>query len=243
MKRGEFMNDVMGRIYNPYYPYYQWNNGLNTNSVWSLMNSCYCKKSFFRVLNSYKDDLDVQVNEIIMAENLKEGELTRYVKFEPGTYEVKIFQSSPKKLIYESRLEIGQNLAYTGVIAVDDRDKNDISILMVPEAKEHSNTGKMSGVRLVNLVAEAPDMEFVASDGTILFSGIGSGDVSNNVAIPSGRYVLNLREKNSKNSVKTLNFDFAPGMHYTLYITGRYNDNSEIKVNIPEDGVNYLELC
>lgn len=243
------MNDVMGQFYNysnPYNPYYtnpQWNNYLNNNAVYGLMSSCYCKKSFFRVLNSYADKLDVQVNEIVMAENLNKGEFTRYVKFEPGTYQVKIYESKPKKLIFESTIDIGQNLAYTGAIAEDDKDKTDISLLVIPEAKENANTEKMTGIRLINLAIDAPDLELAASDGTILFSGLGSGDVSNNVAIPSGRYTLNLREKESKLTVETMSIDFAPRMHYTLFISGKYDEKPDVKVIIPEDGVNYLELC
>lgn len=239
------MNEVMGQYNysNPYYPYPQWNNYLNNSTVHGMVHSCYCKKSFFRVLNAYKDKLDIQVNEIIMAENLNAGEFTRYAKLEPGTYEVKIFESEPKNLIFESTLDIGNNLAYTGVIAEDDIDNTDLSVLMIPEAKENANTGKMTGIKLINLATEAPDLELAASDGTVLFSGIGSGDVSNNVAIPSGRYTLDLREKESKITVKSMSIDFAPRMHYTLFISGKYDEDPDVKIIIPEDGVNYLELC
>lgn len=241
------MNNKAGQFYNSTnlnYTYPEWNKYLNyNNAVYGQMSSCYCKKSFFRVLNSYTDKLDIQVNEIVMAENLNSGEFTRYVKFEPGTYQVKIYESEPKNLIFESTIDIGQNLAYTGVITEDDIDRTDISLLVIPEAKENVNTGKMTGIKLINSAIDAPDLELVTSDSTILFSGIGCGDVSNNVAIPSGSYTLNLREKESKLAVKTLSVDFAPRMHYTLFISGNYYENPDVKIIIPEDGVNYLELC
>lgn len=216
---------------------------MNKNPVYGLSSNCYCKKSFFRVLNTYANKLDVQVNEIVMAENLNAGEFTRYVKLEPGRYQVKIYESEPKNLIFESMIDIDKNLAYSGVIAEDDRDKTDISVLMIPEAKEIANTAKMAGIRLINLVTDAPELELTASDGTILFSGINYGDVSNNVAIPSGRYTLSLLEKESKLGVKTLDIDFAPRMHYTLFVSGKYDEDPDVKIIIPEDGVNYLELC
>lgn len=234
------MFDVTGSFYNN-----QWKNYMdnNKNAIYS-QGSCYCKKSYFRILNTYETTLDVQVNEIVMAENLKMGEYTRYVQFTPGIYEVKIHESGEcKKLIFESNIEIDRNLSYMGVIAEDDADKTDISLLMIPEAKENTIIGKMSAIRFANLASNAPKLELVASDGTIIFSGINSGDVSNNVAIPSGKYVLNLREKRNKNVVKTLKVDFAPKMHYTLFVAGSYSDNPNVKIIIPEDGVNYLELC
>lgn len=250
MKWGEFMNEVTGSIYNnsyyyPYYEYPQWNGypNYNNNEVY-VQSSCYCKKSFFRVLNTQQDTVDVQVNEIIMSENLKTGEFTKYVQFAPGTYEMKIFDSGDsKKLIFESNINIERNLSYTGVIAEDDADKLDISVLMIPEAKENSITGKMSAIRFANLASDAPGLELTASDGTVLFSKINYGEVSSNVAIPSGRYTLILREKGNRNTVKSLNVDFAPKMHYTLFAAGIYGDKTDVKIIIPEDGVNYLELC
>ncbi|MGD9568885.1 MAG: DUF4397 domain-containing protein [Sedimentibacter sp.] len=244
------MNDFMtnfnnySNMYNPNYTNTQWDNYLdNKNAVYAQMNSCFCKKSFFRVLNTYSDNLDVQVNEIVMAENLNSGEFTRYVKFVPGTYQIKIYKSEPKRLIFESMIDIEQNLAYTGVIAEDDEDKTDVSVLMIPEARENAHKGKMAAVRLINLAVDAPDLELVASDKTILFSGINYGDVSNNVAVPSGLYTLTLQEKKSKNEVQTITLDFAPRMHYTLFVSGKYNEIPDVKIIIPEDGVNYLELC
>lgn len=242
------MNDVMRQFYNYSNPYNQyftnngWNNYLDSKNAVYGLSSCYCKKSFLRILNTYKDTLEVQINDIIMAENLKTGDFTRYVKFEPGTYQMKIYVSEPKTLVFESTINIDQNLAYTGAISKDDEDKTDISVLIIPEAREYANQGKMTGIRLINLAADAPDLELAVSDGAVIFSGINYGDVSNNVAVPSGRYKLLLRERESKTEVKTMNIDFAPSMHYTLFVAGDY-DNNDVKIIIPEDGVNYLELC
>lgn len=249
MKWGEFMNYVPEHFYNKsnYYPYYtsphlKW--GYNKNAVYSQASSCYCKKSFLRILNTFETAVDVHVNEIIMAENLKNYEFTRYAKFEPGTYEVKIYESGDsKKLIFESNIDIQRNLSYMGVISEDEADPSDISVLMIPEAKENAIKGRMSAIRLTNLATDAPDLELVTSDGTVLFSGVNYGEVSNNVAVPSGRYTVTLREKSNKNSVKSMNVDFAPRMHYTLFVAGKYSDDPDVKIIIPEDGVNYLELC
>jgi len=210
------------------------------------LGSCRCKKSYFRVLNTYAEvPLDVQINEILMAENFKIGEFTRYVQFAPGTYRVKIYESKdPSKLIFETNIDIGKNLAYTGVIAKDDADPSDIGILMIPEAKDNSITGRMSAVRMTNLALDAPDLDLAASDGTVLFSGINYGDVSNNVAVPSGIYTLQLRTKDGKNNVlEVSNVDFAPKMHYTLFIAGKGINNTDVQIIIPEDGVNYLDIC
>ncbi len=239
------MNNLNNVYNNPYSTYPQWKNNLDyKNQIYNQVSSCYCKKSYLRILNTYDKALDVQVNEIIMAEGLKRGGFTRYAQFTPGVYNVKIFESGePKKLIFESAIDIERNLVYTGAIAEDDRDPTDISVLMIPEAKQKSIPGKMSAVRLINLASHAPDFELAASDKTILFSGVNFGGASNNVGIPSGRYTITLREKSNKKDVTTLNVDFAPRMHYTLFVSGKYCDDSGIDIIIPEDGVNYLELC
>ncbi|WP_019227660.1 DUF4397 domain-containing protein [Sedimentibacter sp. B4] len=226
------------------YPYFNGYLDYYKNAVMQ-QGGCRCKKSYFRILNAYADKpIDIQVNEILMAEDLKIGGLTKYVKFEPGTYHVKIYDAlDSKNLIFETNLKMGRNLAYTGVVTRDDDDPEDISILMVPEEKENSIKGRMSSVRLTNIALNAPEMELVAQDGTVLFSHVDYGDASVNIAIPSGTYTLYLRNKNTKNNVLKLPYvDFAPRMHYNLFIAEK-EENNDIQLIIPEDGVNYLELC
>lgn len=245
MKRGEFMSSINenNRMDYSKYPYFNGYLDYYKNAVMQ-QGGCRCKKSYFRILNAYADKpIDIQVNEILMAEDLKIGGLTKYVKFEPGTYDVKIYDSNSTNVIFETILEMGRNLAYTGVITKDDDDPEDMSILMVPEEKENAIKGKMSSVRLTNIALNAPEMELVAQDGTVLFSGIDYGDASGNIAIPSGMYTLYLRDKNTKNNVLKIPYvDFAPRMHYNLFIAEK-EDGKDFQLIIPEDGVNYLELC
>lgn len=246
MKRGEFMSSINenNRMDYSKYPYFNGYLDYYKNAVMQ-QGGCRCKKSYFRILNAYADKpIDIQVNEILMAEDLKIGGLTKYVKFEPGTYHVKIYDAlDSKNLIFETNLKMGRNLAYTGVVTRDDDDPEDISILMVPEEKENSIKGRMSSVRLTNIALNTPEMELVAQDGTVLFSHVDYGDASVNIAIPSGTYTLYLRNKNTKNNVLKLPYvDFAPRMHYNLFITEK-EENNDIQLIIPEDGVNYLELC
>lgn len=206
-----------------------------------LMGSCFCKKSYFRVLNTFEEPVDVQVNDILMAENLRIGEFTRYVKFPPGSYHALIYQGENGNLLFESDIDIDYNLVYTGVVSVDNEDSNDICILMVPEEKANNMTGNMSALRLANLCIDAPEVILSSSDGTVLFSDIKFGKVSCNVAVPSGRYILHLKAPDGIDILE-YRLDIAPKMHYTLFISGKYKDDS-IKIIVPEDGVNYLDLC
>lgn len=207
----------------------------------TMMNSCFCKKSYFRVLNTFDEDVDVQVNDILMGEELKLGEFTKYVKFPPGSYHVLIHSSKNSKLLFESDVEIDHNLVYTAVVSADSEDYSDICLLMVPEQKAHHMTNNMSALRLANLCVDAPEVVLSASDGTVLFSNIKYGKVSCNVVVPSGRYTLTLK---TKDGVELLEhwIDASPYMHYTMFILGKQKDGS-IKIIEPHDGVNYLDLC
>ncbi|HBC29672.1 MAG TPA: hypothetical protein DC024_00285 [Clostridiales bacterium] len=208
-----------------------------------MMGSCFCKKSYFRVLNTFDMPLDVQVNDILMAENLKIGEFTRYVKFPPGTYHVLINSGENGDLIFETDIDIDYNLVYTGVVSAENENENnnDICILMVPEEKAHHMTGNMSALRLANLCSDSSDVILSASDGTVLFSDISFCKASCNVAIPSGRYALSLKTCDGSDVLEH-RIDAAPKMHYTLFIVGKHEDDS-VKIIVPEDGVNYLDLC
>jgi len=205
-----------------------------------MMTSCFCKKSYFRVLNAFNLPLDIQVNDILMAESLKIGEFTKYVKLPPNSYRVSI-HSENDNLLFESDINIDNNLVYTAVVSEDDKDHNDICILMVPEQKVHHMACNMSALRLANLCVDEAEVVLSASDGTVLFSDIKYGKVSCNVAVPSGRYNLYLKRQDGTEILEHY-LDAAPYMHYTLFIVGKQKDGS-IKIIVPEDGVNYLDLC
>lgn len=226
---------------NKYYNTYPYYGGYMDYAM--MLGSCSCKKSYFRVLNTFDMPLDVQVNDILMAENLKIGEFTRYVKFPPGTYHVLINSGENGDLIFETDIDIDYNLVYTGVVSAENENENnnDICILMVPEEKAYHMTGNMSALRLANLCTDAPEVILSASNGTVLFSDIKFGKVSCNVAIPSGRYILQLKT-NDWTDILEYGMDVAPKMHYTLFIAGKHK-NGSVKIIVPEDGVNYLDLC
>ena len=228
------------------------NTGNNTyndfykNKIYGQMSRCFCNKSFFRLLNTYADcPVDVHINEIVMGENIKTGDFTRYAQFNPGTYSIRIYKNNNqnKRLIFESEINIDKNLAYTGVIAADVNDKTDMNLLVIPEAKENYVKGESSSVKLVNLLMDVPQTELQSSDGVVWFSGINYGDVSNNVAIPSGKYNLELKNKaDKKNVARIMNFNIAPKTHYTIYLIGNAG-KPDIRIIVPDEGVNYLGLC
>jgi hypothetical protein len=222
---------------NKYYNTYPYRGYMDYNP---MMTSCFCKKSYFRVLNAFDLPLDVQVNDILMAENLNMGEFTKYVKLPPNSYHI-LMHSDNDNLLFESDIDIDYNLVYTAVITPDDDAQNDICILMVPEQKAHHISCNMSALRLVDLCVDEAELVLSSSDGTVLFSDIKYGKVSCNVGIPSGRYTLYLKRADGREILEH-QMDAAPYMHYTLFIIGKQNDDS-IKIIIPEDGVNYLDLC
>ena len=217
-------------------------NNLNNN-----MNKCFCVKSYFRLLNAVARSpaIDVYVNEMLISSNLKNSEFSRYVKLMPGNYKVVVYPSGNQKdSIFETDIIIGKNLAYTGAISGEINDIPNLSIFMIPDAKENQTMNSMSAVKIVNLIPDSVPLDLVAEDGTILFSEIEFGETTSNVALPSGAYTLHLRAKGDNKNILTVPIiDFAPRMYYTLFIIGEYGLKPKIEIIIPEDGLNYLDLC
>ncbi len=237
MKRGEFM------YYNQNLPYNIFPNSINGN-----MNSCACTKSYFRVLNAVEGSpaVDVYVNEMLLSSNLKYSEFSRYMKFMPGSYKLTVYPSGSKKEpILQTDIKIAENLAYTGAISGSIKNLPELSIYMMPDEKENNAMNKMSAVKVINLINDSVPLELVTGDGTVLFSDLEYADITNNVALPSGTYTLHLRPKGSNKNILTVpSVDFAPRMYYTLYLIGEYSkDKPKIELLIPEDGINYLDLC
>lgn len=222
---------------------------LNQRDYMGGYSGCFCLKSYFRILNavSGSQPLDVYLNEMILASNLKYGEFSRYIKVMPGNYKITVYISGRNKdPIFEASISIGKNLAYTGALTGRADDPSELGILMIPDAKENQIMNNMSAVKVVNLIPGSIPTNLVTDDGAILFSGMGYGDITGNVALPAGRYTLYLRAgSDEKNILTAPNVDFAPKMFYTLYLTGELDGQSSPRVEmlIPEDGVNYLDLC
>jgi len=231
------------QIYNNNNGYFNYQDtNMNTN-----LNSCYCHKSYFRILNAITDapSLDVYANEMLIASNLKYGEFSRYMKFMPGNYTVTVYPSGNQtSAIIETNITIDRNLAYTGALTGDLMDTVNLSIYMIPEVKETNNMERMAAVKFIDLSPAGPPLELIADDGPILFSDIEYGDVTENVAMPAGTYTLHLRASDSDINILTApNIDFAPRMYYTLFVIGKYKVTPKIELLIPEDGLNYLDLC
>lgn len=226
MKRGDFM--------------------LSNNMVYGYMNPCLCSKSYFRVLNAVKNSppLDVYINEILLSFNLRYGEFSKYMKFMPGIYKFKIYLSgNQEEPIFETDIEIGPNKAYNGAIAGDINDISNMCIYVISDAKEGVDMKNMTSMKIVNLIPDSNPLELVVSDETILYNNLRYGDVPNNVVLPSGRYDLYVQEDEDNIILKANNIDLAPKMYYTLFLIGEYGKKPRIELIIPQDGLNYLDLC
>lgn len=211
-----------------------------------MMTRC-CRKSYLRIFNTLKNGpkIDFYINEMLMTSNLGYGEFSKFMKLMPGSYKVTARASgSHNGHLYESNITIEPNLVYTGALTGDAYEIGEISLYMIPEEKERYNMGNMSALKIINLVINSPNFNLTTDDGATLFEDVNYGDISNNVAIPSGTYTLNLIDKDKEQGIlRAPNVDFVPKMVYTLYIIGEYEDKPKIELLIPNEGLNNLDLC
>lgn len=220
---------------------------LQNESQLKFVNDCYCVKSYFRVLNALKNskNIDVYINEMILVTDLPYGEFTTYTQFAPGEYIIKVFESENKnEPIFEAEFLIDKNLVYTATLIGDILNPPEISLVMVPEAKEELNMYNMSTLRFVNLSSKAPKLNLVSNEEVVLFANVRFGEATDDVVIPANTYTLYL--KNSENDEIVLiapNVDLAPKMHYTLFLIDSNGNDDLMELIIPEDGVNYLSVC
>jgi len=246
MKWGEFMYDSS---YLNNYPYQTYNKMDFLNAQGINNNICKCVKSFFRILNGIPETkaLDVYTNETLIASNLKFGDFSTYIQIMPGNYTIWACESGDKEeTIFETNITVDRNLAYTGILSGDMSDIINLNIYMIPEHKEIYNMNNMAAVKIINSSQFSPPLELVSDDGTTVFSGVQYGQTTKNVALPAGQYMLSLREKErerDKNIISIPIIDFAPGMYYALFVIGEYKETPRMLMLVPEDGLNYLDLC
>lgn len=244
MKRGEIMYDVRylnsggGGYLNNSRP--MWD-GTGTN------NGCNCIKSYFRIFHAVVDlpKVNVYINEMLLASNLNYGEFSKFIPLLPGNYKITVYaagRTSPP--ILESYIAINRNTAYTGALSGKMPNTADVSLRMIPEVRELVPITRMSAMRFTNLSPDTPALDLVSGDGTILFSDVEFGETTDNVAVPPGVYTLYVKIAGSENTVLTVpEIEFERNMYYSLFTIGIYNGTPSVELLIPEDGLNYLDLC
>ncbi|WP_051531523.1 DUF4397 domain-containing protein [Clostridiisalibacter paucivorans] len=205
-----------------------------------MYGGCYGEKSsYMRVLHASPDapPVDVYLNDTLLVEGLPYKRFTEYIALVPGIYNIKVFASGTRRNpVIDTEVDVFPNSNYT-VAATGLLE--DIKPMVINDTAMMLPSGKAQ-IKFVHLSPDAPAVDVLTSDGTILFRNIEFREVSPNRMIDPNRYTLQVRPSGGNRVVLTVpNVNIRPNRYYTVYAVGEVSGEAPLQLLIALDKASY----
>lgn len=196
--------------------------------------------SYVRILHASPDapSVDVLLNNMPIATDLKYRGFTEYLPVYPGRYNVKVFPTGNRtNAVIDSEFNVLPESIYTvaatGMLS-------DIGLLPIIEPRMPMQPGVVS-LKFGHLSPNAPRVDLRLSDGTILFRDIGFNEVSRYISLTPGTYTLEIYISGTNQRVLYVpNVNLRGNRFYSVYAIGIAGGTPPLQVLIPLDGNSYL---
>jgi hypothetical protein len=186
----------------------------------------------FRVahLSPNAPSVDVFTDEMIALSDLAFGDVSAYRPVTPGGRPVEIRPADdPQTTVFGGRIPFESGVDYT-VAAIGEVGDGDFPFDPVVLRDDNDTPDEGAArVRLVHAVPDAPAVDVVAGDGSVVFDGVGYGNGAY-TELPAGEYTLSVygdTEANEGDPVTTVDVATEAGGVYTLFAAGYLTPDGE----------------
>lgn len=179
--------------------------------------------------------VDVYVGGRRYASNLPYNRFTDYLHIPGGTHEIALYPAGRRdRTIFSGSIVLHQQGVYT--IAASGYPGR-VALLPIYEQPPVMAPGQ-AYVKFAHLSPNAPNVDVVLPDGTVLFSNIGYNMRTGYVAVNPGTYTFYVNMAGTNQAVLTVpNVTLAPGGTYTIYAMGVVGSASNpLRAVIAQDG-------
>lgn len=193
---------------------------------------------YIRVLHAVPDapNVDVYIDQILIAENLSYKQFTAYMPVPQGMYEVSLYVTgSMNSPIIIYRINIGIDTKIT-VAAVG--TLSTISFLAIPD---YSITIPLNlneaDIRFIHLSPNAPPVDITLPNGSIIFENISFKERTRYKTVPADKYTFQVRAAGTSTVVLTIpDIFFESKTVYTIYVIGFLDGTPELEALTILDG-------
>jgi len=182
--------------------------------------------------------VDVLLNNRLVASNLAYRGFTEYLPLQPGRYNVKVLRAGTRtNPVIDEDLNIPANSIFT--VAVTGRVAN-IGLLPIAEPRMRIPAGKLF-LRFGHLSPNAPRVDVRLPDNRPLFTNVGFNEVTDYIPVNPGTYAISVFIAGTNQRVLYVpNINLKANRFYTVYAVGLAGDNPPLQALIPLDGNSYL---
>ncbi|QUH30485.1 DUF4397 domain-containing protein [Vallitalea guaymasensis] len=200
------------------------------------------KTSYIRLLHASPKApaVDVYANgDNILADDLSYGEFTPYLPVMPGTYTIDIYPADNSDTpILTKELVLPEKTIAT-IAAIGELPELELFIVEDPKEPLQPNTSK---IRFVHLSPDAPAVDVIEPNGSILFKDVSYKDITDYLSITPDTYTVEIAPTGTDNSVLFVpNIRLLPDAFYSLYAIGLVEGDPYLQLLIPLDGNSYIE--
>jgi len=174
--------------------------------------------------------VDLFTDQMIALSDLAFGDVSAYRPVTPGGRPVEIRPADDSETtVFGGRIPFESGVDYT-VAAVGEVGDGDFPFEPVVLRDDNDSPGEDTArVRLVHAVPDAPAVDVVAGDGSVVFDGVAYGN-SSSTELPAGEYSLSVYGDTSDNegeAITTVDVTAEGGGVYTLFATGYLTADDE----------------
>lgn len=216
---------------------YSYNMLLRTSDKTSKDDGVYVR---FVHVAAKSSDADLYINDKLAVPDLRYREFTDYIKFPPGTYNIKIYPKGTNTTpMVDYTMTLKPNSIMTYAIYSQLRKHFLLPLEEIPLPVPTKGKAK---IRIANFIENLPPVDIYLGDGTLLYKNVSFKDITKYIELPKKTYVVDIKLADSKLSILYVpNISLFGDNYYTLYLIGLINDYNNPQMLIPLDGITYLK--
>jgi hypothetical protein len=157
----------------------------------------------------------------------------------PGTYTIDIYpaDNSDTKVLTKELVLPEKTIAT--IAAIGELPNLDLFVVEDPKEPLRPNTSKL---RFVHLSPDAPAVDVIEPNGSVLFRDVSYKDITDYMSITPDTYAVELVPTGTDKAVLYVpNIRLLPDAFYSLYAIGLVEGEPYLQLLIPLDGNSYIE--
>ena len=200
------------------------------------------KTSYIRLLHASpkSPSVDIYANgDNILADDLSYGEFTPYLPVMPATYTIEVYPANNTDMpVLTKKIDIPERTIST-IAAIGELPNLELFIIDDPQEPIQRNNSKL---RFIHLSPDAPAVDVIDEDGSILFKDVSYKGVTDYMNLLPNTYTVQLVPTGTDKSVLYVpNIRLLPDAFYSLYAIGLVDGDPYLELLIPLDGNSYIE--
>lgn len=202
---------------------------------------CLCAKSYIRFFHAVPNciPIDIYINDVMVVYDLKFGQLTQFMMYMEGTYNLQIFNSgNVEDPLYVEDFKIDKNSVYT---IVKGGDFGEFYMYYIKEKKYDGDVKNNAIVNFNNFLNVKKNLDMYALENDLLYQNVAFGKTTENKLISASEQRFSVSISGTEGKLAdSKDIKLVSKTYYNIFCIGTIG---KVEVVILPGGLNYLDVC